>query len=436
MANRRTNSPSTVVATRLTGIVRDLMMQRGRLAIFASTAAIGASNFGFHILGTRLLGPARYGALGSLLNLIILLDVPVTALQASVTQSTAEAIARKQGSFPARNLMAIALLVGSAGALAIGSMVPLIDRFLHLTSPTPAVLLAIWIIPTTLTACVQGLLIGQQRFKEAALSLSMGTGIVRLAAGGLLMLTVGGVTGAMAGTVIGQAVAVGLGCWFLRNDIIYAGSRQDTIRIPLTDGSLSLAALGGVAAFGGMDTLLARHFLTSRMAGNYAAAVNVGRVALFLSSAFSIVAFPAFVAMGGRGRLAKRALKRALTGLLVVSLGTAAVLDAGAATITKTLFGQDYPLAHIAVGPIAYSAASFAAVGLLTYFHLARRSKMAFCPLLGVAILCLLVAVAHSSVRVIAIDTLTASVSIAVVMAAAAFAPRTGRTVAGGVETP
>lgn len=396
---------------------------RSRIAILGSTATIGASNFGFHILGTRLLGPSRYGALGALLNLIILLDVPVTAIQAAVTQSTAEAVKRTQATFPGRQVIIMALSVGAAAAVIIGALTPVIDDFLHLSSSAPTIFLAGWMIPTTLTAAIQGLLIGQERFKEAALSLSIGTGVVRLLAGALLMFTVGGVSGAMAGTLLGQLVAVGSGFWYLRSDILRAGSDDDRIKIHLADGVLSLAALGGVAVFGAIDTLLARHYLAYDLAGNYAAAVNIGRMALFLSSAFSIIAFPVFVSLGGSGPMAMRALKRALIGLLAVSGITAAVLAAIARPLTEILFGQKYPIAPSAVGPIAYSATSFAAVGLLTYFHISRRSKMAFGSLLGVGILSLLIVVAHRSVREIAFDCLLSSSAVAVLMGVAAFSP-------------
>jgi hypothetical protein len=51
---------------------------------------VNLSNFVFHVVLNRLLGPASYGALGALLNVTAVLTVPLAALQATVTQSVAE----------------------------------------------------------------------------------------------------------------------------------------------------------------------------------------------------------------------------------------------------------------------------------------------------------------------------------------------------------
>lgn len=397
--------------TRLVGPERGQWIRSGfagRFAAMAATGAIGASNLGFHILGSRVLGPASYGALGALLNLIILLDIPVSALQAAVTQAVAESPGPR---LDARNLVARTLLGGSAAAAVVCAFTPIIDSFLHLSDPIPALLLGLWMIPVIQTATLQGILIGSRRFGASALSLSTGTGVVRVGLGAILMLSHPTVTSAMVATVAGQVITVAMAMWPLRPLLRGPRGLAQRLTVKSSDGILALAALGGVSSFGSCDTLLARHFLSPQGAGNYAVAVNCGRLALFIPSSIALVAFPEF-ARGGD--TARRALRLSIGAVLAIGLSTATVSSIWATPLVHVLSGDLYTSAPNAVPAIAFGGASFALVGLMTYFHVARRSHFALAALLGTGLLILLVALNHSSVSSVAVDTLIGASMVAV----------------------
>src|SRR4051812_38730553 len=61
----------------------------GGFLLFGAMTAVDVSNFLFHVLISRILGPSSYGALGALLGLLLVLQVPIGAMQVAITQEVA-----------------------------------------------------------------------------------------------------------------------------------------------------------------------------------------------------------------------------------------------------------------------------------------------------------------------------------------------------------
>src|SRR5437763_13984890 len=61
----------------------------GGFVLFLATTVLNVGNFGFHVLESRALGPQRYGALGSMLGLLVLVNVPMSAIEVSLTRRVA-----------------------------------------------------------------------------------------------------------------------------------------------------------------------------------------------------------------------------------------------------------------------------------------------------------------------------------------------------------
>src|SRR5689334_20490409 len=69
---------------------RSWLTSNGGALFFISATAVNLGNFAFHVVVSRLLGPASYGALSALLGFILTLSVPVSAMQAVLTKQVAE----------------------------------------------------------------------------------------------------------------------------------------------------------------------------------------------------------------------------------------------------------------------------------------------------------------------------------------------------------
>src|SRR5579875_3017792 len=105
---------------------------RGGVIFVAASAVANLSNFVFHVVLSRMLGPAGYGALGALLNVSAVLSVPLGAIQVTMAQSVARQPDPEEVP-PLGRLLRLAGLA-SVGALVLWlAATPTIDRFFHLS---------------------------------------------------------------------------------------------------------------------------------------------------------------------------------------------------------------------------------------------------------------------------------------------------------------
>ena len=258
------------------------------------------------------------------------------------------------------------------------------DGFLNLKSPATDLALGLWVPLAVVGAVLQGALLGELRFVPVAVATFFGGGALRLASGAVLVLVGFGLGGAVAATVIGQAFATAFLLLVARREVFARG--LDRVRISLRDASLSVAALAGYTTLTGIDTVLARHFLAPIAGGRYAAAAVAGHIAMFLPGALVTIAFPRLASASATGASARKTLIETLALVTVIGLGAFAVLAATPRLVVDVLFGPTYLGAASIVGIIALISVLLGIIGLLTYFHVARRSVAALNSWAGVAL--------------------------------------------------
>jgi hypothetical protein len=193
------------------------LLGRGAWFYILAMAAISAFNFVFHVVMSRLLGPGHYGALGAILNLITILAVPLGAIQLAVTQGVVARL--KSGGASLRALAGKSIVGGLVATAVFWCVTPLLDSFLRLGSPAPLLFLGLWLPLGIMAAVVQGALIAELRFMPVAVATFLGGGLLRLAVGSGLVLAGFGLVGAVAATVIGQAVTTGMLLFVARKEI-------------------------------------------------------------------------------------------------------------------------------------------------------------------------------------------------------------------------
>ena len=347
-------------------------LAQGGLGFFVATGAVSVSNFLFHVVISRLLGPSVYGALGALLNVLLILSVPLGAIQAAVTRSESAHLHSEGHGIGLRRAMMRAGLTGIIGTLVLIVFSPLIASYLHLSSVESTMILAIWVLPALIGAVAQGVLMGRLRFAPVSVAMLLGGVVGRLALGIILVEMGFGLVGAVAASVLAQLVQTAIVCFPLASEFVH--SKGYSIGVGLRSGVLSVLALGGYWVLGTEDTVLARHFLPAHSAGLYAAASTAGRIALFLPGAIALIAFPRFSKESGRGELARSTLRWSLATVSVLGLGTAIVLLIVPSLVIDILFGSSYLGAADTIRVLGFEAAGLGFAGLLLYFHLARES--------------------------------------------------------------
>ena len=327
-----------------------------------------------------------------------LIAVPIGAAQLAVTQAVVGYV-NEGHKFSLSKMTKRSLLFGIAAMVIFLVLIPIQDRFLHLHSATPLILVALWIPIATVGAVLQGALVGEYRFRSVAFAAFMSGGPVRLLLG-LAMVKAGwGVSGAVLATVFAQLFSTTSLFVSARDNY---GSRLEKIHVRTTgrDMGLSIAAVGGFTALSGVDTFLARHYLSAHLAGVYAAGAIAAHIALFAPGAIVSVAFP-HLAENDDER-SRKAFVQASWLTFVIGVATAIFLTVFAAFVVGLLFGTKYSGSVQILGVLSFTSVFFGLTNLLVYLLIARRSLMALLPWAGVGTAVVAIDTRHTALNSVA----------------------------------
>lgn len=418
MVNDR--EPADPSSSGLIGLVRTQFTSgifgRGALSFMLAFAGISVSSFLFHIIVSRLLHPSHYGTMGALLGIISLLTVPIAAVQIAVTQAVIDEETKGE-TFSIARVTRRATIGGSLAMVAIAAVTPIVDTFLHIHSPLPMLLVALWVPLATVSAVVQGALVGEFRFRPVAFASFAGMGVVRLVLGVVLVKAGFGVSGAVTATIFAQTFTMFSLLYSTRHEVF--GQHHDAmVRTKFRDSVLSVAALAGYTTLINIDTFLANHFFTATMAGDYAAVAVAAHIAFFVPAALVTVAFPHLADGQGTSDTSRNVFRQTLNISVVMGLLAAVFMTALPRWTISLLFGAKYAEAATILGQLSFASVAVGVLILLVYLHLARRSLTALAPWLGVVVSVIAISIDHGSMASVAIIMLVVSI---LTMAAAAI---------------
>lgn len=375
---------------------------RGAAAPLAVAVAVqSAGNLGFHAMVGRLLPADGYGALGAVLAAMVMLGVPLSTLQAAAATLVAE-----HGPVRAttvRVLRSVAVWSAPPAAVVLAAA-PLLRDYFHLGSLFDAVQLAPYLVVAALLAAARGLLLGEGRVDVVARTYLMGT-LVRFELG-LVLVGPFGVSGALAGTLAGEAASLAVAVAALARG---ADRSSPGRRLRLATVARVAAAVTGLFLFSTVDLLLARHHLRGPESGAYVAAATVAKTTLALPAVMITAIYPRLiVAWPEPGRLRQLVAG----GAIVVGpavLGAAVVVVA-APELLQVLYGGGFPDAAGLVRTLTVVAALTSVVSLMTYAALARRAATIAVPWVGAAAEVVVIELWHGSATQIAVGSVAALV--------------------------
>lgn len=333
-----------------------------RVAAILVSLALAGNNAGSYVLSlvaARLLAPAAFGELSSLLAVLVIGVVPAMGLQTVVALRVARSRTASRGSLFALGLMTSAI-VATAGL----TLSPLLVLLLHLDSLTPALLLTAALGPLTLLGLFHGLLQGSHRF--ALLAGLIGLEGLGKVGGSLVGLAVSGSpTGALAGTAIGSLLVVVAGWRICGRPRPRWADRHGGDVLHTAQAMLALVLLVN------LDLVLARHTLPAGAAGEYALGAIVTKIAYWLPQAVGVLVLPRFAASAGR--------RRALPVALAVCAGLDAVVLLVSLVLGPSLLaligGSRYAGSTMPVWPFALAGSMLALVQILLYARLADGDR-------------------------------------------------------------
>lgn len=329
---------------------------------------MNVGTYSFQIVSARLLGPEPYGALASMMALLLVLGVAQLGLQATGARRiaaepenvhTIEAAVLRTGWRTA----AVLCVVATAAS-------PLVWKVLHLDSIVPALLLGLTVLPTTVFGAQAGVLQGERRW--LALSVAyVAAGLPRVLTGTAFLLVSASETSAMLGVFVASWLPVLVAHWVLgrhqrKHPVSSTSSVQRDVLRETAGSSLALLAMFALSS---LDVVVARNVLVQHDAGLYAGGLIVTKAVLFLPQFAVVVLFPSM------------STDNESKGAVVKGLAVVGGLGAAAVAATYLLSG----VALIFIGGAQYSAVQdnlwlFAVLGamlsllqLLVYAGLARR---------------------------------------------------------------
>ena len=349
--------------------LRELM--RSSAGIAAAMAVMNVATYAFQMIAARLLGPTEYGAVASLMALLMVVAVLQLGLQATG--------ARRISAEPEHvgQIERMVLRTTYRSALALGLLMlavsPVVHTVLRLDSIVPALLLAVSAVPLTVMGGQSGVLQGERRwFSLAGIYLAMG--LARVVVGTACIVVSPTESAAMLGVAIAMFAPAVVGWFALRRPGLHLRdaddhSDQHTARLVVRETATASLALLAFFVLSNLDIVVARNVLDEEEAGLYAAGLILTKAVLFLPQFVVVVAFPAMSTPAER----RRALLRSLT--LVALLGVFCTACAWLLSSVAMVFvgGQEYAGVESRLWVFAVLGTLLAMLQLLVYSVLARR---------------------------------------------------------------
>ncbi|MEQ6901729.1 oligosaccharide flippase family protein [Nocardioides sp. YIM 152588] len=336
--------------------------------IAVAMAVMNVGTYAFQMVSARLLGPSSYGALASMMALLMVLSVLQLGLQATAARRIS-AEPDQVGAIEQTVLRTTWVGAGVLGLVALAAA-PLVADLLHLDGVLPAVLLALCVVPVTVMGGQAGVLQGERRWFPLSL-LYLAVGVPRVLFGGGFLLLWRTETSAMLGVLIASWLPVLIGAWALRErPEPHPGPRTPALLRDVrreTFGS-SLALLAFIA-LSNLDVVVARSALDSHQAGLYAGGLIVAKAVLFLPQFAVVILFPS-MSTADESRAAVARGLAFLGGIGALSVAATYLLSDIAVVFVG---GQEYAEVTDWLWLFALLGALLSVLQLLVYAGLAKR---------------------------------------------------------------
>ncbi|MFF9804057.1 hypothetical protein ACF1G5_02820 [Streptomyces coeruleorubidus] len=325
----------------------------------AAAVAVGAVNYGYALLLTRLLDVGSYARFVA--GQWLLLSA-ATVATVTVPWVLAQALARARSNAERGDAGRFAVITSACGGLVMGSVVAAVSTQFAGSATTLALALSTLLIyVTTVTA---GWLQGEERMRTLSL-LHVAEVLVKMAAGVFLVVALGlGDSGALAAFGIG---ALPLLLWW---PSLPRGSgrpwRSASANRDLWRRAFGIARLQGlVALMAAVDVVLVTMLPTDPSeAASYQASVTLSRVPLFVAGAVSMAFFPALSRRRAGSQLSASAVRMYVLGSLPLTASLATVPGA----LLGIVFPADYSMMSALMAFTALTGFAVGAVNLTVTF--------------------------------------------------------------------
>jgi len=380
---------------------------RGSFIVFVGSAVGNFGSYLFHLILGRLLGPANYGLLASLISLSYYLAIPLSVLSLLVVKYVSRHNKNKElVSAFVQKFSRNTTFWGLIGLFFFLLLYPWLKNLLKINSFLLVFGLAMNSFFSIYMTIISGVMLGMKEFFKLSLLSAFSSWLRLLLAIAAIFLgmKVGGV---IYSTVLATIVVLfwgyeiikkQLGLNFFQNklpEIVFEKFKSYSLAILISNIILT--------SFLTVDVLLARYFFSPTQAGYYASLSVLGKIIFFASSPIVSVMFPLVSERQANGDGYQKPFLASFIAVLLVSLVISLIYFLLPRQMISLLFGPKYlsassDLAFFAVFASLYSFCSL----FLNFFLSISKTKIVY---LGVPFALLqigLISGFHQSIRQIA----------------------------------
>ena len=351
----------------MTSTERPASIRHRGASVAIAMAVMNVATYIYTVIAARLLGPQSYGALASLMA--VLLVIGVIALGVQTTAARRISAEPHHVAQIEREILSLTYRAAAVVGVALLVLTPVIDRLLRLDSLATASLVALAAVPLTVTGGQLGVLQGERRWWPVSM-MYLASGVPRLVVGTALIVWRPTEFAAMLGVLIGTVVPVLLGAYALRRQRAPGATSEHHATRPIVREILANSqALLAFLALMNCDVIVARNVLDGHDAGLYAGGLILTKALLFLPQFVVVVAFPSMSTAHER----RRALMRGLT--LILGLGVARIVACAVLPQLALVFvgGEKYAEIADQLWLFAVLGTVLSLIQLLIYAVLARQ---------------------------------------------------------------
>jgi O-antigen/teichoic acid export membrane protein len=263
----------------------------GSAVMIVGTNFNNAVNYLYHVFMGRMLGPAGYGEMASLLSLIILVSTIPSSLNLALVKFVSGSKHPAQTSQIVGWFFSRALVLGVIIACPILLFSPWLKNFLRLSSVFPVILVGLSFLFVLPAIVLKAALQGEIKFNQFITVLLTESGTKLGLSIGFVMIG-WSVFGSMAGIFAAAVCSLFLCLYFIKKFPLWPA----TTPIPLSkffkySFPVLIYSVAGTSFFT-TDLILVKHFFTSSQAGTYAALSTLGKIIIFGSGPVAGVMFP------------------------------------------------------------------------------------------------------------------------------------------------
>jgi O-antigen/teichoic acid export membrane protein len=353
-------------------LTKRLLTDNGMMV--TSAVVVNILSFLLNAYVARALGPAEFGALGSLLAAYLILSVPLSTLSLLFARSVATFVAH-QNTAGTASLLRIGLislgLLGTMGLSVIALISPQIATFLQISSSVSVILTGLAIAYAPSLSAVRGALQGLQNFAHLSFNISFEAAIRLL--GVVFLVGVGfGLNGAIGAYGLAPLLALVVGLFSLRRFLTEGGPLDKlSLQAPPQNWLGFFVLFTCLAAMNQIDVVVVKHFFHPEEAGLYNAAASLGKTLLFVVGVLSHTMFPKVTEAQAQGINSLPILKEYLA--YVIGLCTLGIVTiwVAASQLLEVTFGQSYVGAAPLLRLFGLAVGLMALVSILVHYRAA-----------------------------------------------------------------